>query len=75
MLNFTDDQLDMLRRFVAPTAPPERGRFLEAVAAKLVERPEMLGDAHLHHIAVGAQRGFLPALAVGVRPRAAGKYR
>jgi hypothetical protein len=31
MLAFTDEQLDILQRMAAPLAPPDRGRFLEAV--------------------------------------------
>jgi hypothetical protein len=45
------------------------------VAAKLADNPELLGEGHLHRIAVEAQRQFWPAPAVGGAKRAGGKYR
>ena len=41
-----------------PLVPADRGPFLQAVAAKLAEAPELLGDGHVARVAVEIQRRF-----------------
>jgi hypothetical protein len=43
----SDDQLDAVMRAAAPLAPADRGRFLEAVAARL--RGRVIGDGNNYH--------------------------
>jgi hypothetical protein len=57
-LRLTDQQLDAIHRAAWPLAPHDRAPFLEAVAAKLSERPELLGDGHVARICIEMQRRF-----------------
>jgi len=57
-LRLSDSQLDTLHRLSWPLARADRGPFLEAVAAKLAENPELLGDGHIARVAVEIQRQF-----------------
>jgi len=75
-LRLTDAQLDTIHRLSWPLAPADRGSFLEAVAAKLAEHPELVGDGYLARVAVECQRQFWSPPAVdGISARAGvGKY-
>ena len=57
-LALTDQQLDVLHRLSWPLAPADRGSFLQAVATKLAEHPELVGDGYLARVAVEVQRQF-----------------
>src|SRR5262249_19093118 len=57
-LRLTDQQLDCVHRAAWPLAPADRSAFLEAVAAKLSERPELLGDGHVARVVIECQRAF-----------------
>jgi hypothetical protein len=57
-LRLSDAQLDTLVRLSRPLPPVDRSAFLEAVAAKLAENPELLGDGHVARVAVEIQRRF-----------------
>jgi hypothetical protein len=62
-----------------PLAPADRGSFLEAVAAKLAEHPELVGDGYLARIAVEVQRQFwtppaVDGITASVPKKAVGKY-
>ena len=57
-LALSDTQLDTLHRLSWPLAAADRGPFLEAVAAKLAEHPELLGDGHIARVALEIQRRF-----------------
>jgi hypothetical protein len=71
----TDAQLDTIHRLSWPLAPADRGSFLEAVAAKLAEHPELVGDGYLARVAVEVQRQFWSPPAVdGTTARGVGKY-
>jgi predicted NBD/HSP70 family sugar kinase len=50
-LALTDAQLDILHRLAEPLAPPDRSALLEAVAAKLAQQPELIGDGFIARIA------------------------
>jgi hypothetical protein len=50
----SDDQLDAVMRAAAPLAPADRGRFLEAVAARL--RGRVIGDGVVYLAIKEAQR-------------------
>jgi hypothetical protein len=41
-----------------PLVPADRAAFLQAVAAKLAEHPELLGDGYLARVALEVQRKF-----------------
>ena len=57
-LRLTDSQLDTLHRLSWPLAPADRGPFLQAVAARLAEHPDLLGDGHIARVAIEVQRRF-----------------
>jgi len=57
-LRLSDSELDAIHRAAWPLAPHDRGPFLEAVAAKLSERPELLGDSHIARVCIECQRKF-----------------
>jgi hypothetical protein len=57
-LALTDAQLDAIHRAAWPLAAADRAPFLEAVAAKLSEHPELLGDGHIARVCVEVQRQF-----------------
>lgn len=57
-LALTDEQLDCINRAAWPLLPADRRPFLEAVAAKLNERPELLGDGHVARVVIDVQRRF-----------------
>ena len=57
-LRLTDSQLDTLHRLSWPLAPADRGPFLRAVAARLAEHPDLLGDGHIARVAIEVQRRF-----------------
>jgi hypothetical protein len=69
-LAFTDAQLDTLHRLAWPLLPVDRAAFLQAVAAKLSEHPELLGDGYLARVALEVQRKFWTPPDIDV----AGKY-
>jgi hypothetical protein len=75
-LRLTDSQLDTLHRLSWPLAPADRGPFLQAVAARLAEHPDLLGDGHIARVAIEVQRRFWSPPAVdGSGHRAGvGKY-
>ena len=54
----TDAQLDTIHRLAWPLLPVDRAPFLQAVASKLAEHPELMGDGYLARIAVECQRRF-----------------
>jgi hypothetical protein len=78
-LRLTDQQLDAIHRAAWPLASHDRAPFLEAVAAKLSERPELLGDGHVARSCIEMQRRFLDAAtangADGAPRLKHGKYR
>jgi hypothetical protein len=78
-LALTDQQLDAIHRAAWPLAPTDRAPFLELVAAKLSERPELLGDGYVARVCIECQRRFWspPTLGGedGARRLKHGKYR
>jgi hypothetical protein len=70
-LSLTDSQLDTIHRLAWPLAPGDRGPFLEAVAAKLAERPELAGDGYIARVAIEVQRRFWTPPDLDSKP---GKY-
>lgn len=69
-LRLSDTQLDTLFRLSSPLAAADRAPFLEAVAAKLAEHPELLGDGHIARVALETQKQFWSPPAID----ATGKY-
>ena len=69
-LRLTDQQLDTIHRLSWPLVPADRAAFLQAVAAKLAEHPELLGDGYLARVALEVQRKFWTPPDIDV----AGKY-
>ncbi len=63
-LRLTDDQLDMITQAAAPLALPDRGPFLEAVAAAL--QGVQLGDGAVARVCAEQQRKWFTPPA-GVR--------
>jgi len=57
-LALTDAQLDTIYRLSWPLAAADRAPFLEAIAAKLAEHPELIGDGHIARVALECQRQF-----------------
>jgi hypothetical protein len=57
-LSLTDAQLDTIHRAAWPLAARDRTAFLEAIAAKLSERPDLLGDGHIARVCIEMQRRF-----------------
>jgi hypothetical protein len=52
----SDEQLDAVMRAAVPLAPADRGRFLEAVAARL--RGRVIGDGVVYLAIKEAQRAY-----------------
>jgi hypothetical protein len=66
LLRLSDEQLTALMRLAAPLAAADRAPFLEAVAAKLAEHPELAGDGYVARVAAEFQKKFWRAPDLGV---------
>jgi hypothetical protein len=54
----TDDQLDTLERLAWPLSPKDLTSFIEAMIARLGERPEPIGPGYIGRLAREVQREF-----------------
>jgi hypothetical protein len=71
-LALTDQQLDLVHRLAWPLSPPDRSRFLEALAQALQDQE--LGDGVVYRIAIQTQRRFWSPPELGRGPAGVGKY-